>query len=365
MGAPLPQGTTVTIPRPDDMHVHFRDGAMLHSVARHTASQFARAIVMPNLKPPVRNLADAKEYMGRIKGALPAHLAHSFTPLMTLYLTDNTTPEEIEAAHASGLVKACKLYPAGATTNSALGVTSLEAITDALRAMEEVGMVLCVHGEIASSEVDMFDREAEFIANKLPVLLGEYPRLKIVLEHITTSEAVNAVFAAPASRLVATMTAHHLLYSRQALFAGAKLHPHMFCLPVLKRESHRRALLEAIGRDEEGRFFAGTDSAPHTVGAKECAEGCAGVFTGCNALELYAEALDEAGLMERFEGFVSGNGAAFYGLERNSGTTRLVKQAKRVVERIEVEGQEAVVPLRAGGLVSWSVEEECRAGEES
>lgn len=343
----------ITIRQPDDMHVHFRDGALLEAVAPFTASQFSRAIIMPNLTPPVRTLQDAESYFERIKKALPSQ--SNFTPLMTLYLTDNTTHDDIEIAHKSGLVKACKLYPAGATTNSSLGVTSIDALSSALTAMQTYRMVLCVHGEVTSPDVDMFDREASFIASVLPRLLTTYPTLKIVLEHVTTSEAVDAVLSAPPGRLAASVTAHHLLYSRQALFEGAKLHPHMFCLPVLKREAHRQAIVQAIADDDESRFFAGTDSAPHPSDAKISSDCCAGIFSAHCALSLYTEAFDKAGILHRLEKFLSVNGSNFYGLPLNEGYITLEKRTSNVLKKVDVKGMQPVIPLRAGETVSWTV----------
>lgn len=343
----------ITIRRPDDMHVHLRDGVLLDAVARFTASEFARAVVMPNIKPPVRTLRDAHGYFDRIKKALP--FQSHFIPLMTLYLTDDTTYHDIEEAYKSGLVKACKLYPAGATTNSSLGVTSIDALSSALTAMQTYRMVLCVHGEVTSRDVDIFDREASFISSVLPRLLATYPTLKIVLEHVTTSEAVNAVLSAPSGRLAASVTAHHLLYSRQALFEGAKLHPHMFCLPVLKREAHRQAILRAIAGDDEGRFFAGTDSAPHPSDAKISTDCCAGIFSAHNALALYTEAFDEAGILHRLERFLSINGSNFYGLPLNEGHITLEKRTSNVLHKVEVEGMQPIIPLRAGKTVSWTI----------
>lgn len=349
-----PAETVLTFRRPDDFHVHFRDGEMLKVVAPFTARQFARAIVMPNLKPPVRSTSEAAEYRERIMSALPKD--SNFTPMMTLYLTDHTTDADIRAAHASGFVKACKLYPAGATTNSAFGVTSMQRIQEPLRAMQEVGMVLCIHGESTAPDVDIFDKEAEFLKTILPSVLTEYPSLKIVLEHVTTAEAVEIVRSTPGSRLAATITAHHLLYCRQAIFSGAKIHPHMFCLPVLKRESHRQALLAAIAEDSQGKFFAGTDSAPHNESAKICADGCAGIFTGACAVELYAEAFEEAGSLSKLEAFLSENGARFYGLEPNEGSITLRKGTQTVPAKITVPGSDPIVPLRGGETISWSVD---------
>lgn len=347
------ENNELIIRRPDDMHVHLRDGPMLAAVAPFTAAQFERAIIMPNLKPPVRTLADAQKYYERIKQSLPAY--PQFTPLMTLYLTDNTTADDITTAHDSGLVKACKLYPAGATTNSALGVTSIDHIKPALEAIQAVGMVLCIHGEVVSPGIDIFDREAEFVAKVLPKLLTSYPTLKIVLEHVTTSEAAQAVLSHPPGRLAATVTAHHLIYSRHALFEGAKLHPHMFCLPVLKREIHRQALVSAIAQDEHGRFFAGTDSAPHPRDTKLCPDACAGIFSAPCAVELYAEAFDNEALLHKLAPFLSENGARFYGLPLNKGTITLVRRPSVVKDLVHVEQSEPVVPLRAGQSVAWTI----------
>lgn len=350
----LADHSRLTIRRPDDFHVHFRDGELLKVVAPLTARQFARAIVMPNLKPPVKTVQDAATYRERIMAALPAGV--SFTPIMTLYLTDNTTAEDIEAAYSSGFVKACKLYPAGATTNSAHGVTSVDKIYNVLKAMEQVGMVLCIHGESTAPETDIFDKEAQFVSDVLPKILEDFPHLKIVLEHVTTSEAVEIVRKTPGSRLAATITAHHLLYCRQAIFAGAKIHPHMFCLPVLKREKHRRALMTAIAEDIEGKFFAGTDSAPHPESSKICAEGCAGIFTGLCAVELYVEAFEEAGALHNLQTFLSENGARFYGLQLNEGTISLLKTPHVVPSKIPVSDSQVIVPLRSGEKVKWTVE---------
>lgn len=347
----IPQ--TVTIRRPDDFHVHFRDNEMLKVVAPFTAKQFGRAVVMPNLKPPVRTVDDATAYRQRILAALPDGV--SFQPLMTLYLTDNTSADDIHKAYQSGIVKSCKLYPAGATTNSAFGVTSMDKVYNALEAMEQVGMVLCIHGESTAPGVDIFDKEAEFLSTILPKVLTDFPNLRIVLEHVTTSEAVNVVKNTPGNRLAATITAHHLLYCRQAIFAGAKIHPHMFCLPILKRETHRQALLKAIAEDTDGKFFAGTDSAPHIQSNKHCAEGCAGIFTGLCAVELYAEALEEAGALSKLEAFLSENGARFYGLDLNEGTITLQRESFVVPQKVLVPGSEPVIPLRAGEQVSWTL----------
>lgn len=342
----------LTIRKPDDFHVHLRDGATLRAVAPLTAGQFARALVMPNLRPPVRTAADAAAYHARIVAAVGGA---PFEPLMSLYLTDATSAADVREAAAAGLVKACKLYPAGATTNSALGVTSMDRVKPALAAMEEVGLVLCVHGEATGADVDIFDKEAEYLRTVLPPILRDYPRLKIVLEHVTTAEAAALVTSTPGNRLAATITAHHLLYSRGAIFEGAKIHPHMFCLPILKRETHRQALLKAIADDDRGCFFAGTDSAPHSRDSKICPEGCAGIFTGATAVELYAEAFEKAGALGKLSAFLGENGANFYGLPLNSGTMQLTKQAAKVPVNIAVEGAEPIIPLRSGQTVSWQI----------
>lgn len=347
-------GETLTIRRPDDFHVHFRDGEMLKVVAPFTASIFSRAIVMPNLIPPVRTVKDAKSYHDRIMNALPPNT--SFTPLMTLYLTDTTTADHIRDAHASGLVKACKIYPHGVTTNSAHGVTSLDSLAPALTAMQELGLILCIHGESTDPNMDIFDREADFIDKTLPGLLSKYPTLKIVLEHVTTAEAAAFVQSQPPTRLAATITAHHLLYSRQALFASSKLHPHMFCLPILKRDTHRQALLQAVAKDDAGQFFAGTDSAPHPQSSKICSEGCAGVFTAHAALPFYAEAFEKAGMMHRLQGFMSENGARFYGLPLNEEMVTLCKKTLAIPDKFDVPSMEPLIPLRAGENVSWVVD---------
>lgn len=337
---------TLTLTRPDDWHVHLRDGAMLAAVLPDTARQFARAIVMPNLKPPVRAVADAAAYRQRILDALPP--GARFTPLMTLYLTDNTSPEEIFKARASGFVHAVKYYPAGATTNSDSGVTDIARVQGALEAMQEAGLPLLLHGEVTDPEVDVFDREAVFIERILEPLLKRLPRLKIVLEHITTARAAEFVGAAPAN-VGATITAHHLLYNRNAMFQGG-MRPHYYCLPVLKRESHRRALIEAASGGNP-KFFLGTDSAPHARDAKESACGCAGIYTAHAAIELYAEAFELAGALDRLEAFASFHGPDFYGLPRNSESITL----RREPHLLASEHAARVVPLRAGETVNWKL----------
>lgn len=337
----------ITLTRPDDWHVHVRDGAALHTVVPHTARQFARAIIMPNLRPPIIATDQALAYRQRILAAVPTGL--DFDPLMTLYLTDNTSPKEIERAKASGQVVACKLYPAGATTNSDSGVTRIESIYPALAAMEETGLLLLVHGEVTNGDVDIFDREAVFIKRVLMPLSDRFPRLKVVMEHITTQEAVDFVTAAPAT-VAATITAHHLLYNRNALFLGG-IRPHYYCLPVLKREAHRLALL-AAAISGNPKFFLGTDSAPHARHTKETGCGCAGCYTAHAALELYAEAFEEANALERLEGFASFHGADFYGLPRNHGTLILRKETRPVATQFEF-GDATLIPLRAGETLAW------------
>ncbi len=339
---------TLTITRPDDWHVHFRDGAAMHSVLRDTARVFGRAIAMPNLKPPVVSVADAAAYRERL---LAAASGTAFEPLLTLYLTDNTPPEEIRRARASGFVHAVKYYPAGATTNSDSGVTELTRAYSAIAAMEEVGLPLLLHGEVVDPEVDVFDREAVFIERHLVRLMKDFPRLKIVLEHITTRQAAEFVAAAPAN-VAATVTAHHLLYNRNAMFRGG-IRPHFYCLPVLKREAHREALIAAT-TSGNSKFFLGTDSAPHAVGAKETACGCAGIYTAHAALELYAEAFEGANALDRLEAFASFHGADFYGLPRNIGTITLTRRSWEVPARLAM-GEDSLVPLRAGETVRWRV----------
>jgi dihydroorotase len=343
------QFDSLTITRPDDWHLHVRDGAAMADVIGHTARQFARAIIMPNLKPPIVTTAQAADYQARIIAALPA--GSDFQPLMTLYLTDDTAPAEIITAKASGAVFACKLYPAGATTNSDNGVTALERIYPVLETMQRVGLPLLVHGEVTASEVDIFDREQRFIDEQLAPLTRTFPVLKVVFEHVTTAEAV-AFVRAGAATLAATITPHHLLYNRNAILAGG-IRPHFYCLPVLKRERHRLALL-AAATSGEPRFFLGTDSAPHAVCAKETACGCAGIYSAHAALELYAEAFEQAGALNRLEGFASHFGADFYGLPRNSETVTLRREQWQVPDHYAF-GADKVVPLRAGELLNWRV----------
>lgn len=343
------QSDSITITRPDDWHLHLRDGAALADVIGHTARQFARAIIMPNLKPPIVTTAQALDYRARIIAALPA--ASDFQPLMTLYLTDDTTPAEIITAKASNAVFACKLYPAGATTNSDNGVTALERVYPVLEAMQQVGLPLLVHGEVTASDVDIFDREQRFIDAQLAPLTRAFPALKVVFEHVTTAEAVAFVRAGTAT-LAATITPHHLLYNRNAILAGG-IHPHFYCLPVLKRERHRLALVDAATSGEP-RFFLGTDSAPHAVTAKETACGCAGIYSAHAALELYAEAFAQVGALNRLEGFASHFGADFYDLPRNTGTVTLRRDAWQVPDYYAF-GAGKLVPLRAGEMLNWRV----------
>lgn len=342
--APPPDALTLT--RPDDWHLHVRDGAAMHSVVPHSARQFGRAIIMPNLRPPVTTAAQAAAYRERILAAVPAGL--KFEPLMTLYLTDVLPPDEIKRAKAAG-VAALKLYPAGATTNSDAGVTDLRKTYPTLEAMQREGLPLLVHGEVTDPEIDLFDREAAFIDAKLIPLRRDFPELKIVVEHITTREAAQYVAQADAFT-AATVTAHHLLYNRNALFTGG-IRPHYYCLPVLKREAHRLALVEAATGGSP-KFFLGTDSAPHASHLKEHASGCAGCYTGLSALELYAEAFDNAGALDKLEAFASFNGPAFYGLPRNSGTVTLRRQAWQLPETLPF-GDATLKPLRGGETVAW------------
>ncbi|MCT9116550.1 dihydroorotase [Cupriavidus gilardii] len=338
---------TLTITRPDDWHLHLRDGAALAAVLPDTARQFARAIVMPNLKPPVTTVAQAEAYRARILAALPAGL--SFEPLMTLYLTDNTQADEIVAARASGFVHGVKLYPAGATTNSDAGVTDIRRCTAALEAMQRVGLPLLVHGEVTDSEIDLFDREAVFIERVMTPLRRDFPALKVVFEHITTKDAADYVREAEGP-VGATITAHHLLYNRNAIFIGG-IRPHYYCLPVLKRETHRQALVAAAVSGNP-RFFLGTDSAPHARGLKEHACGCAGCYTALHAMELYAEAFDAAGALDKLEGFASFHGADFYGLPRNTGTLTLRREPWQLPEALPY-GETELVPLRGGETLQW------------
>ena len=338
---------SLSIRRPDDWHVHFRDDAMLHAVAPATARQFARAIVMPNLSPPITDVAGAIAYRERIAAAVPD--AADFTPLMTCYLTDATDPAEVVRGHEASVFTACKLYPANATTNSAHGVTGIAAIHAVLDAMQAIGMPLLVHGEVTDADIDIFDREAVFIDRVLAPLLNDFPALKVVLEHITTAEAAAFVLDHP-TRIGATVTPQHLLINRNAIFAGG-LRPHAYCLPVAKREHHRLAVRRAATSGAPN-VFLGTDSAPHVIGAKESGCGCAGIFTALTALELYAGVFDEDGALDRFEAFASENGPRFYGLPLNDGTVTLERTPFDVPNLLEVEGT-GVVPFRAGETLAW------------
>ena len=338
--------STLTLRRPDDWHLHLRDGAAMAAVLPDTARQFARAIVMPNLKPPVTTTAQALAYADRIRAALPEGLV--FEPLMTLYLTDQLPPDEIVRAKDAGIV-AVKLYPAGATTNSDAGVTDLRKTHATLEAMQRLGMPLLVHGEVTDPDIDLFDRESVFIDTKLIPLRRDFPELKVVFEHITTREAAQYV-AEAGPHTAATVTAHHLLYNRNALFTGG-VRPHYYCLPVLKREVHRQALVAAATSGSD-RFFLGTDSAPHPAHLKEHATGCAGCYTALSAIELYAEAFEAAGALERLEAFASVHGPAFYGLPRNTGTITLRREAWTLPESLPF-GETQLKPLRGGETLTW------------
>ncbi|BCU06233.1 dihydroorotase [Allochromatium tepidum] len=346
----MPHNDSIEIIRPDDWHLHLRDGAAMADVVGFSARRFARAIVMPNLKPPVVTTEQALAYRSRILAALPEN--SGFTPLMTLYLTDRTTPDEIARARDSGVVVACKLYPAGATTNSESGVTDVPRLKPVLEAMRAAAMPLLVHGEVTDEAVDIFDREPVFIERVLRPLIDQVPGLKIVLEHVTTAEAVNFVRSGPET-LAATITPHHLLYNRNAILAGG-IRPHFYCLPVLKRERHRLALVEAATSGHP-RFFLGTDSAPHAVGSKECSCGCAGIFSAHAALEAYAEVFDRAGALDRLEGFASRHGPDFYGLPRNQERIRLIRASWTLPERYAF-GDSQVVPMCAGETIGWRIE---------
>ncbi len=338
--------STLTLTRPDDWHLHLRDGEALRTVVPHTAAQFARAIVMPNLKPPVTTAAQAMAYRDRILAAVPAGM--DFEPLMTLYLTDNLPADEIARARDAGVV-AAKLYPAGATTNSDAGVTDIRKTYKTLEAMQRAGMLLLVHGEVTSPDIDLFDREAVFIEQQLQPLRRDFPELKIVMEHITTKEA--AQYVADNDRFLgATITAHHLLYNRNAIFTGG-IRPHYYCLPVLKRETHRQALV-AAAVSGNAKFFLGTDSAPHPAHLKEHASGCAGCYTAHAAIEMYAEAFDNAGALDKLEGFASFFGADFYGLPRNTTQVTLKRESWTPPESFAF-GEAELKPLRSGEALPW------------
>ena len=346
MFEPTASITTLRITQPDDWHLHVRDGDALHTVVPHTAAQFGRAIIMPNLRPPVTTAALAVAYKSRIQAAVPEGV--NFEPLMTLYLTDNLAADEIKRAKDAGVV-AVKLYPAGATTNSDAGVTDLRKTYKTLEAMQKAGLLLLVHGEVTSPDIDLFDREAVFIDSQLIPLRRDFPELKIIFEHITTQEAAHYVRDADAFT-AATITAHHLLYNRNAIFTGG-IRPHYYCLPVLKREKHRLALVEAAVSDS-AKFFLGTDSAPHPAHLKEHATGCAGCYTAHAAMELYAEAFEAAGALHRLEAFASFNGADFYGLPRNQGHISLKKESWTPPESFAL-GEGLLKPLRSGEALAW------------
>lgn len=340
---------TISLIRPDDWHLHLRDGAAMASVLPHTARQFARAIVMPNLKPPVTTAQDAAAYRERILAALPEGMR--FEPLMTLYLTDNTPPDEIRRAQDTGFIHAVKLYPAGATTNSAAGVTDLRKCYKTLEAMQELDMPLLVHGEVTNHDIDLFDREAVFIERVMRPLRRDFPELKIVFEHITTKDAAEYVAEAEGP-IAATITAHHLLYNRNEIFKGG-INPHYYCLPVLKREVHRLALVTAATSGDE-RFFLGTDSAPHPMHAKESSCGCAGCYTALHAMELYATAFEQAGALDKLEAFASLNGPNFYGLPVNEGSITLKRETWTIPPTLAL-GEHQLVPLDAGGQIGWKM----------
>jgi dihydroorotase len=339
----------IKLTRPDDWHLHLRDDALMASVLPDTARQFARAIVMPNLRPPVTTTAQAQEYRDRILAALPQGM--KFEPLMTLYLTDNTSAEEIKTAKASGIVHAVKLYPAGATTNSDAGVTDLRKTYAALEEMQRCGMPLLVHGEVTNADIDIFDREAVFIERVMQPLLQDLPELRVVFEHITTKDAAEFVTGA-ADTIAATLTPQHLLYNRNAMLVGG-IRPHFYCLPILKRETHRAALVKAATSGNK-KFFLGTDSAPHAQHTKENACGCAGCYSAHSAIELYAEAFEAAGALDKLEGFVSFHGADFYRLPRNTDTITLRKEEWQVPASVGF-GEHRLVPLRAGEMMKWKL----------
>ena len=344
--------TAITLTRPDDWHLHLRDGAALQAVLPATARQMGRAIIMPNLLPPITTTEQALAYRQRILAALPQDSI--FEPLMTLYLTDKTSAEEIERAVASGMVHAVKLYPAGATTNSDSGVTDLAHCDEAIAAMARLGLPLLMHGEVTDAEIDIFDREAVFIERVLKPLLERHPDLKVVFEHITTAEAAEFVAQAPAN-VAATITVHHLLFNRNRMLVGG-IRPHYYCLPILKRERHRQALLTAA-TSGSAKFFLGTDSAPHAQGDKESACGCAGAYTAPAAIELYAMAFDEAGALEQLEGFASHFGPDFYGQPRNADSITLVREEWTMPTSFAYSDGQRIVPLQAGETLTWKMQE--------
>ena len=339
----------LTLRRPDDWHVHLRDGTMLASVVNYTARQFARAIVMPNLSPPITTVAAAKAYRGRILATLEPGL--TFEPLMTCYLTDTIDPSEVERGFVQGVFAACKLYPAHATTNSDHGVTDIAKIHNVLETMQRIGMPLLIHGEVTERHIDIFDREAVFIERVLSQLIADFPALKVVFEHITTAEAV-AFVEAGGSNLAATITPHHLAINRNAMFEGG-IRPHFYCLPIVKRQSHQLALRKAA-TSGSAKFFLGTDSAPHAVGDKETACGCAGVFNAPFALESYAKVFEEEGALDRLEAFASENGPRFYGLPLNESQVVLERRENLVPDRLKLDGAD-LVPFHAGEAVPWAL----------
>lgn len=335
--------------RPDDWHLHLRDGDVLADVVPHTVRQFRRAIVMPNLKPPVTTVEQAAAYRDRILAAVPEGV--SFEPLMVLYLTDSTPPSEIEKAKQSGFVHAVKFYPAGATTNSENGVTDWDKVRETVAMMERVDLPLLLHGEVTDTEIDIFDRERVFLERHLAPLHRDFPGLRIVLEHVTTKDSVDFVRGA-SERVAATITAHHLIWNRNEIFRGG-LRPHAYCLPVLKREQHRKALIEAATGDDP-RFFLGTDSAPHARGRKESDCGCAGIYTAHAAMELYAEAFEDAGALDKLEAFASLRGPDFYGLPRNADMITMVREERKIEEDLPF-GSERLVPMKAGETIRWQL----------
>lgn len=342
---------TISITQPDDWHLHLRDGKQMQSVLPDSAKRFARAIIMPNLKPAITTTEHAIQYRLRIIEALPKQLRSQFNPLMTLYLTDNTSPEEINKAKESGVVYAVKLYPAGATTNSDAGVTDISKCFTTLAIMEQLQLPLLIHGEVTDPAVDVFDRERVFIDRILTPLIQQFPALRIVLEHITTYEAVQFIDSTP-DHIAATITAHHLLFNRNAMFSGG-LRPHYYCLPILKRENHHRALIEAAISGSP-KFFLGTDSAPHPVVNKESSCGCAGIYSAHAGIEFYAEAFDRAGALDKLEAFASFYGADFYRLPRNKNQIKLIKQEWRVPNQIRF-GDDYLIPLMAGECLTWKI----------
>lgn len=342
---------SITITRPDDWHLHVRDGEIMQAVLPHTVREFGRGLIMPNLKPPVVKLEDARAYRERILAAVPE--GQSFEPIMSLYLTDLTQPEDIAAAAASGIIKSCKLYPNGATTNSDSGVTDWDHLDKNLAAMEEHGVILCVHGEVTDPETDVFDREGLFIEEVLKPIVAKFPKLKIIMEHITTKDAAEFVASQP-DHIGATITVHHLLMNRNAIFQGG-IRPHHYCLPILKRETHRQALVQAATSGSP-KFFLGTDSAPHAKGAKESACGCAGMYTAHAAMPLYTEVFEAEGALDKLEGFASFHGPDFYGLARNEDKITLVKEEWTVPAEYPL-ADTVIVPLRAGETIPWKLQD--------